>query len=86
MQKFLLNFPGYAKIKIQKETGGSPVKKAWYWFFALAGCGIFVFAAVMFVSAIRFMELGRVLLYFLIGTAACELAVFSIIRLVKKGE
>lgn len=62
------------------------MKKAWYWFFALAGCGIFMFAAVMFVSAIRFMELGRVLLYFLIGAAACELAVFSIIRIVKKGE
>lgn len=62
------------------------MKRAWYWFFVLVGCGIFVFAAVMFVSAIRFLELGRVLFYFIVGAAACELAVYSILRLVKKGE
>ena len=62
------------------------MKKAWYWFLALVGCGVFVFAAVMFVSAIRFLELGRVLFYFVVGIAAFELATFSIIRLVKKGD
>ena len=47
---------------------------------SLAGTAV---CAIQFAVAVRFLELGRVLLYFLLTSLCIETLVFSVIRLVK---
>ena len=50
----------------------------------IIGIGITVFAVIMLVSAIRFLELGRVVFYAVIAILAIELAVWGAIKAFKK--
>ena len=49
---------------------------------ALIGTAGAVVSAVMFVMAIRFGELGRVIVYFMLAVLSLELAIYSFVRLV----
>ena len=49
---------------------------------ALVGTAGAIVSAVMFVMAIRFVELGRVIVYFTLTVLCLELVVYSLIRLV----
>ena len=49
---------------------------------AILGCGGMVFALVMFIMAIRFGELGRVVFYFVITLLFGEMTVLAVLRLV----
>lgn len=51
---------------------------------ALAGTAGAVTSAAMFVMAIRFGELGRVIVYFILCVSAVELTVYSAIQLIKR--
>jgi len=51
----------------------------------LSMIGFFV-SAVMFVMAIRFGELGRVVFYGVLAVASAELAILSILRLRRKPQ
>ena len=51
---------------------------------ALIGAGVFIFAVTMFVMAIRFGELGRVVFYFAIAAVAVEVIVLALSGIRKK--
>ena len=51
---------------------------------ALIGVGVFIFSVTMFVIAIRFSELGRVVFYFAIAALAAELVIFALAGIRKK--
>ncbi len=53
---------------------------------ALLGAAGTVACTVMVIMAARFMELGRVVFYLIIGIVCVEIAVMSIIKLCKKNK
>ena len=63
------------------------MKMRWvYLILSVFGIVAALFAAVQFVMAICHMELGRVFFYFLFAALSAELAVLSILKVVKQKD
>ena len=61
-------------------------RQAFVWNLFLSAAGLFgaSICAIQFAMAVRFMELGRCILYFFLASLCIETAVFSIANLLKK--
>ena len=59
-------------------------KKIWYCALAMLGLIGIILSVIMFVSAIRFGELGRVIAYSFTAVICLELTIFSIVKLIPK--
>ena len=53
---------------------------------ALIGTAGAIVCTIMFVMAIRFGELGRVIFYFMLAFLSIEVAIYSLFRLVKSKQ
>lgn len=53
---------------------------------ALIGIAGLVLSVIMFISAIRFYEIGRVILYFMLAAVCAELTILSFIKAIHNDE